>query len=82
MDASDPLRKFIALLMGGFFVAAGLVVMFGDRQTASAGTGQDEQIPDVFSALTAWLGETGTGGLLIAVGVGLAVLLIRAISRQ
>lgn len=82
MDASDRLRKFIAVLMGGFFVAAGLVVMFGDSQTASAGTGQTEQVPALFSGLTELLGEAGTGGLLIATGVVLAVLLIRSISRQ
>ncbi|MEQ9314887.1 MAG: hypothetical protein RLN72_03485 [Henriciella sp.] len=82
MDASDRLRKLIAVTMGGFFVAAGLVVMFGEGQTASAATGQSELAPDMFSELTALLGEAGTGSLLIALGVGLAILLIRAISRS
>lgn len=69
-------------MMGAVFVAAGFVVMFGETQTASAATGQEEPMSEMFSGLTNLLGEAGAGSALILLGVGLAILLLRAVTRR
>ena len=82
MDASDRIRQCLAVLMGGMFVASGFVVMFGDAQTASAATGAGESTSSMFSGLTNLLGEAGAGSALLLLGIGLTVLLFRAVTRQ
>ena len=81
MNGSDRLRQVLAVFMGGIFVAAGLMLMFGEEQTASASTGSEQSSTTMFTELSGYLGDGGAGALLILFGFCLSAMLIRSVSR-
>ena len=81
MDASDRLRQFIALVMGGLFVATGLVVIFGNPDNPKAASMQTAPFYEMVRDLTGLLGPTAAGCLFIAFGAVLTAVLFRA-ARQ
>ena len=81
MSASDRLRQLLALVMGGLFVATGLVVMFGDPANPKATSMQTAPFYEMVRDLTGLLGAPAAGGIFIVFGLVLTVLLFRAVRQ-